>query len=377
MKVRIHDRDALLAVSPAALAAYARTSGWKRGEPYRGHSNVYAGEGLPEIIIPRNREPLDYASVVSMLIATFATVADQDEMMVYRDLVTADRDVIRFRVADLDHSGSLPLATGADLVCGARDMILAAACSLGSPRAFYRSGTNTKANAYLKGVRLGQTHQGSFVMTLLSPVVSPPVQMSQARDFDTRDDPIERRVTMRLAEALAATRRATDNTSAGSSDAFLTAVDKGVSANLCDALATLTDTLHELEISFVWAQTYPMHKGRFFMRFVSHDAPILREASRAFRSREPQLGKTLTGLVHLLQRKEMQMGGTVSLRTSIEGRNLSVRTDLSQSDYERAIEAHSLKAPVVMQGDLEWTGQCWRLLNACIKDVIIDEVASG
>ena len=53
MRVSIHDRDALLAVSPVALSAYARAAGWSRHEPYRVHSDVYVGDELPEIIIPR------------------------------------------------------------------------------------------------------------------------------------------------------------------------------------------------------------------------------------------------------------------------------------------------------------------------------------
>ena len=39
----------------------------------------------------------DYASVVAELIETFAQVASQDELTLYRSLVTADRDVIRIR----------------------------------------------------------------------------------------------------------------------------------------------------------------------------------------------------------------------------------------------------------------------------------------
>ena len=328
---------------------------------------------MPEIIIPRNQEPRDYASVVSTLIETFANATGQDETTVYRDLVTADRDVIRFRAIDLDHSGSLPVTAGADLVCCARDIILAAACSLTNPRPFYRSGANREAISYLEGVRLGQTDQGSFVITILSPVVSPPIQMPLLPEFETHDDPIERRVTTRLVEALAATRRATDDTNAGSSNAFVAAVPEGVSANLCEALATLTETLRELDISVVWAQTYPRDEGRYAMRFISHDAPILREASRAFRSREPQTGAVLIGLVRRLARDETETDGTVTLLTSIDGKNQSVLVVLPQSDYHRAIQAHKSRAPVVMRGDLERMGQRWRLLNPSILDVIVDD----
>ena len=92
MKVNIRDVDALRAVTPAALAAYARDAGWRIQERYRKHSNVYVGEGLPEIIIPRTERLGDYASIVAAMIDTFAKVADLDETTVYRLLVASDRD---------------------------------------------------------------------------------------------------------------------------------------------------------------------------------------------------------------------------------------------------------------------------------------------
>ena len=375
MKLSIHDRDALLAVSPAALSAYARVAGWHRLEPYGVHSDVYEGAGLPEIVIPRTEHLGDYASVVATLVEIFAEVAEQDVLTTYRDLITADRDVIRIRAIDRDHSGSLPVGAAADLVCCGRDMVLAAACSLDNPRPLYRPGANREANEYLERVRLGQTAQGSFVITLLGPVVSPPVQTSLVPDTDPRNDPIERRVTRRLAEALAAARKATDDTNGGNSGAFLASVNHGVSANLCDALATLAETLTALDISVVWARTWPRDKARTATRFTAHDAPILREAGRAFRSREPQPGVVLVGLVQRPTRDETDPDGAVTLWTSIDGSNQSVVTALPQSDYHRAVEAHKTKAPVVMRGDLGRAGQCWRLLNPSIEDVIVTDEA--
>ena len=377
MKLSIHDRDALLAVSPAALSAYARVAGWHRLEPYGVHSDVYEGAGLPEIVIPRTEHLGDYASVVATLVEIFAEVAEQDVLTTYRDLVTADRDVIRIRTVDRDHSDSLPVSAGADLVCCARDMVLAAACSLDNPRLLHRPGANREANEYLQRVRLGQIDQGSFVITLLGPVVSSPVQISLVTDTDPRNDPIERRVTRRLAEALAAARKATDDTNGGDSGAFLASVSQGVSANLCEALATLTEALPALEVSVVWARTWPRDEARTATRFTAHDAPVLREAGRAFRSREPQPGVVLVGLVQRLTRDEADTDGAVTLRTSINGSNQSVATVLPQSDYHRAIEAHKTKAPVVMRGDLERVGQRWRLLNPSIEDVIVTDDAPG
>ena len=84
MQATIHDREALKAISPAALAAYARSAGWQRGETYRLHSDIYAGRNRPEIIVPRTDHLGDYATVVSRLIEVFAQMADQDELTIYR-----------------------------------------------------------------------------------------------------------------------------------------------------------------------------------------------------------------------------------------------------------------------------------------------------
>lgn len=85
---------------------------------------------------------------------------------------------------------------------------------------------------------------------------------------------------------------------------------------------------------------WPQDEARTVTRFAAHDAPVLREAGRAFRNREPQPGVVLVGLVQRLTRDETDTDGTVTLRTSIGGSNQSVVTVLPQSDYHRAIEAH-------------------------------------
>lgn len=378
MKIDIRDKDALLAVSPAALSAYARAAGWSRGESYRVHSHVYTREGAPDIVVPHTQALGDYASVVSGLIETFAESADRDQLTVYREVVTADCDVIRVRAVDGEHDGSLPISAGTALVSRSRDMVLAVACSsLGEPRPVYRAGANKEAADYLRQVRLGQTEQGSFVVSLLSPVVSPPIQMSLIPDSDELESPVARRVTERLTQALDATRQATDDTNCGKPEAFSKLVTEGVSANLCDALAGLTGALSRIDVNVVWARTYLRDDARWAVQFTAHDTPILQAASQDFRGQEPQPNMTLTGLVQVLKRDESALEGTVTLRTSIERRNRSVKAVLPPLEYHRAIEAHRARRPVVMRGDLEKTGKDWRLRNPLIEDIIANDEATG
>ncbi len=369
MRVRIHDRDALLAVSPTALSVYARAAGWRRQEPYRIHSDIYIGDGLPEIILPRTERLGDYASVVAGLIEMFAQVVEQDELSVYGSLVTADRDVVRVRAGESE-DGSVTLDGGVDLVTGARDMVLAAACSLGESKAVYRAGANRAAVDLLAGVRLGQTDRGSFVVNLLTPVV-PPLHVLFP-DTAYQDPPIERRLTLRLMEDLAAARQGAERSAAGDESAFRGVVESGVSANLCEALVRIITAFSTVDVSVSWARTLPVTALRPPVRFGKTDAPLLREAARSLRERAPRPDVELFGYVRLLTRAEGEEDGTIRLNALVDRKQQSVTALLERQDYERAVQAHGDRAVVVLSGDLERMGQRWRLLNPRLEAVVRD-----
>ena len=373
MQATIHDREALKAISPAALAAYARSAGWQQGEAYRMHSHIYAGHDRPEIIVPRTHHLGDYATVVSMLIKVFAQVADQDELTIYRSLVTGDRDVVRVRVTAAD-DGSLELNQGVDLIGGARDLILSAACSVTKPgQKVYRAGANQEAKDLVEQMRLGQTDQGSFVITVLTPVVPPQLQQEPLPNSEDRDAPIQRKMTRHLLEALQAARESTERAAAGDGNAFARTMEKGVSANLCDALVRLIRPFSNLDVGVSWARTRPAPLPEATVRFGKADSPILEEAARLFRERAPREGVHLPGFVQLLRRPETEDDGIIHLTTHIDGQSQAVRAVLEQSDYGRALQAHKDKAMVVLTGDLERQGQRWRLLNAQVEGVLRNE----
>lgn len=372
MRANIQDRDALLAISPTALVAYARDLGWSKVEPYGDHSDVYFADGVPEIILPRTQRLGDYGSVIAQLLKTFADVTDRDELSVYQDLIIADRDVVRVRAPGGYDDGTIGINSGLDLLNGSSRMLLAAACSLSDPRPLYRTGAVREATDYLSRVSLGQTEQGSFVITLLSPAIAPPLQARLSGEHEPEDDPFERRVTRRLAEALAAVRNATERTTAGDMDAFPKAVKGGVSANLCEALVTMINPFPELDVSIAWARTYPRDTKRIVVPFAPGDVPILREAARVFRAREPKPDERLFGKVWKLTRDDKETKGTITMRGSVDDRVRSIIVVLNQSDYDRAIHAHQDKLPIIIDGDLERSGQRWQLLSPRIVKVIED-----
>ena len=375
MKAQILDAEALRAISPGALAAYARGEGWRKVEAYGLHADVYVGDGKPEIILPRTDRLADYAAVVSRLIGVFSDVNERDELPTYRDLVGADRDVVRVRAIGADGDGSITLDAGVELVCQAREMLLAAACATKMPpQSVYRAGANKEASEYMQRVRLGQTEHGSFVVTLMAPV---PLMLQPLLDetwASFADEPMERKVTRRLVEALEASRNAVELAHSGDgTSAFENAICKGVSANMCEAVAKLIEQSDGLEISVSWARTRPTPEARRKIDFSDSDAAVLKEAARAFRAKQPRPGVILFGSVHKLKRDQYDIEGLVTFKAEVDDKVQSVNAVLDQNNYSVAVRAHDARNPVVVTGDLERVKQCWRLTNTNIRELAADD----
>jgi hypothetical protein len=301
---------------------------------------------------------------------------DSDEIAIYRDLVGADRDVVRVRAIGGEDDGSVVLDAGVKLVAQSREMLLAAACSVRSPQPLYRAGANKEAIEYMRRVRLGQTEYGSFVVTLLAPV--PPLLQPQFDpSWGSADEPMERMVTRRLMEALEASRTASEMALSGDATAFENAVHAGVSANLCEAIANLIEQSDGLDISLTWARTRPAPEVQRRVTFSSNDAEILSEAARTFRLRQPRPDVTLFGTVHKLKRDQEEVEGVVALKAMIDDKMQAVGAVLDQANYNIAVQAHKAKAPVIVTGDLERVGQRWQMTNARVLELTTSEVDEG
>lgn len=367
MKAQIVDPQALRAITPAALGAYARGEGWERAEAYGNHSDVYAAEGLPELVIPRTDRLADYARVVSELLAIFADAGDRDTLALYRDLIGADRDVVRVRAQGAEEDGSVGIETGVGLVSHSYDMLLAAACAATNPQPLYRAGANKEASDYMRRVRLGQTEHGSFVVTLLAPV---PPQLQVLLDpswADLDDEPYDRRVTRRLMDGLDACRSALELANAGAGNGmaeFERTVTVGVSANLCEAVAKLAGISDGLEIGMTWARTRPGPQPHRRVSFSINDAETLKEAARTFRAHRSRHDVELIGTVHQLKHDQDEVDGLVTLKALVDDKFQSVRAVLDQASYSLAVHAHDRQVPVVVRGDLERVGQRWQLGGA-------------
>jgi hypothetical protein len=326
-----------------------------------------------EILVPTRDDVGDYASRMAEAVQILAEVEQRSALAVHRDITTSGADVVRLRAPSTAADGAIALEDGVKLYRETENLMLSAACAAVDPRRNYHLRKVTEATDYLKDVRLGPSERGSYVMTVLSPVQP---RLGGQQRLDLGDEPFARTVTLRLAGALAAAKRAADRAVAENEcDPFDEAVADGVSANLCEAVARLSEAARGIDIGVSWARTRPAGRGNQRIHFSPDVADVLREAASVFRRSEPLTDARLTGFVIALDRPVEQFDGSATLRVLIDNKPRRVRVHFEQAVYSLVILAFREKLLLSLLGDLYPIGQRWEIRSPREIRVVQDEDA--
>ncbi|MCP4657691.1 MAG: hypothetical protein GY856_19975 [bacterium] len=367
MRVTIRDSQVLAALRPLDIAAYLRSRGWREKEHSTGRFAIWTlaknGHEL-EAFLPLDDTFRDYRQRIVDLLRTLEQAEDRSQLEVLVDVTTIAADLVRIRTQSSGtEDGVIGLEAGLELVRHAREMMLAAACAALEPRSRYPSRKPDRAMEYLESLALGQTERGSYVLTIISPV--PPALGAGPPTDDPDVEPFERCVTRTLAQAAAAARAAAEESvTSGEMAPFERAVEHGVSANLCDALAGLHAAGHgeRLELGISWARARHVPRDVPSVVRLTRDATqVFKEASRIFRKTAPEESFELSGYVIGLKRDEGRETGTVTVSALVEKSVRKVRLELVGVAYERAIEAHRTERRVRCEGELVRSGQGFAL----------------
>jgi hypothetical protein len=356
-------------LDPAVAELYLLGHGWdavKRTPAFSVWSRGDLG-GDVALFLPLSRVPDDYEERLAQFVRRLASIEDVDWSTAITNLRYAASDLVRVRlVSPRVGPGEVPITDGAKLFGGTRDLIQAAASAAIEPRPAYGTRKHGAVMEYLDSVRLGQTERGSYVVTVISHV-EPDEQGALLPDEAAHlHVPFERRVTTQLVLALGAVRDSAGRVLAGESvDVFEDAVDQGVSANLCDALYTMSEEslASSLEISVDWAVSRKPTVQADRVTLEPKIMPLLSEASKALKKLGPFEDVEVVGVVGILDRGADDEIGMIVIEGFAMGSKRNVRIELDDAQYHRALEAHDEKRTVAIRGTLVKEGKSWRLLD--------------
>ncbi|MDP9798636.1 hypothetical protein J2S43_007148 [Catenuloplanes nepalensis] len=360
----VTDRAALAARSPGELALYLRSRAWQIRD--RDATGAYwvlvAGGEEFEALQPTDAGLRDYGARVLDVLRVLSIVEDRSELDVLRDMTNVSMDIHTVRTFPVDSPpGMIGLDDGVQALESVRNLVLAAAYSVGAEqqKAVQPARKPAEVLRFLRDVRIGPSAEGSFVMSVHTPI-PPRLTSGHADDADDGlepSEPFQRRVTLRLYDAVVAARDAANEAlvSPDGLDAFTASVRHGMSANLCEALVGIGGgSGHPFEISLSLAPSRPMLRRRLSpIRFRRDHLPVLTAAAQELRERIAEDGVTVFGNVVRLHRVGTG-SGEISIAGTVEGDDRLRRfwTHLPEQDYLQATRAHEQMLGVSVRGDL-------------------------
>lgn len=380
MKVAIKDTQAMLSLSPTDITSYLRSIGAVAVGEYRQKATVWSLEDA-EFLVPKNRSVGDYALRVSETLNELSKIENRSTLDIFYDISLIGFDIYRFRNSSEEtRAGTLPLAAGMEFVASSKELLMSAACSAYSAKLNYPSKKPHVAEEYVNQVRMA-AEKGSFVITLLAPIdpILVPQQQSllEINQHDTM--PYEHRIGLMLNSGLRTledvARKAAE---IGKIDPFLNNAEKGVSANLCEAVTRLHQSAQNglLEIGITWSRNRNT-KRRYENITINRDyIPVIREAARTIKLSIPEQSQTIKGVVTQLHKEPFHDKGRVTILDVASGQARRVQVDLPDSEYQRALSAHRDFKDIEISGDLTRNGRTWELKNPSSLLLIEDALDS-
>lgn len=365
MRVQITDEQTLASIVPRNIRVYLRMHGWeeRRIADVRGREqsvwSLPSDAGVYEVLSPSSRAARDFPERVAELLRTLSIAEDRSELELARDLATLAFDIQYFHTQHAGPSGTAPLRDASDAFRAAHNVLSSAAATLDEPRLVLPSRRSPRTNEFMDKVLAGPTSEGSYVISIWVPI---PPRLTPDEDailFDIADEPFERVATRHLNRALAAAQSAAREVveSDVGLDAFVNRAAEGLSANLCEALAEMAgEDSMSFDVRFSWALDRPVRGLASALAFHADTVPVLREAARELRALVPEEAVRIRGNVVRLHREGVLGPGDVTIAGLIVDDPLEklrrVSVNLSEPDYQLAINAHETFAEVEISGSL-------------------------
>lgn len=362
------------------LVEYLRHVGWQptvtpnnRWVIFRGAEDV-AGEVL-EIILPSDPQARDIYAHFANAINTLCAVTDTPPENLLAEIKYFDRDILRVKNPEMDHSDALSLKVAAQQVFELKQLVAYAACSEDDPKPYFVNAQLPFARRMVEQYRFGHTFRGSFGFTIETPPVSSQAFSAQLslipeKVAGQKFIPPARRVMERIARGLLITQEATKQ---GDVRKIVQEYRRAFNSNMCQAIVNMSvGKKYPLEFAVTWSKIEPPSDDKLrnmeMIRFDHESYTHLAYAAELLSKIEPE-DVTITGLVTDLSAKDNPLGLDTSRSIIIrwydktDGKTHKVYVVLSREDYLRAIKAHQEWRPVTITGTLQKVKRNWRIID--------------
>ncbi len=360
MKVQIRDRDALSLLPLRGLIFYLKRSGWRvAGDWGKRPASIYALEKDAQtrrVIVPHNDIFPDYPERMAEVVSTLAEVEERSQVEVYHDITETSYDVVRANPPkNVNGETPISLRQKVGLLKDAYDMVASSARAAENPQPVFRGGISHRVSDYLNLVHLPDASDINRSLTLYSPISLAGTLFEESSDASMS---FSRRAILKLSEALDHANQAIEKViKEDSLDAFQDAVSNGVSANLCEALASLISKWNGVVIIVSWGVESAEHV------FSKNSGNILTDGAAHIRQRAPSLNENVVAWVIKLAQDPAEFDGRAVLLCERDRKPTQMHVVFEPESFQKVIKAFEKRHLVQVTGDIYKDGNRHELKN--------------
>ena len=357
-------------LDPTFVTTLLRRFEWTPTAKVPGRYEVWTlSDETGEMIVPLDPSFGDYEVLLERvhrrLIARYGDQVEKLEAF-FAIASAADLQATQWKRETPTDAGLISWAEGEAIFAAAKESLLAAARSVHGRRMVHGQAGGHLASRFLDRVYMGQTEIGSYVVTAHVPSgqqfhVTKRSETRSVTDFRKAETVSGAQIMQLFDTAVEATRTALDEHKAKPRiEAFVEAVDEGVSLELVRALGTLARGAEAAVI----IERGSHSTVRREIVFDARDVPVLDEVAKSFVTPPEPKKVTLVGEVSLLDNSTAEPVHLVRLDVMSGATQPHVRLRLSPEQYKLATEAHATNQWVSVRGVLEKDKKTWWLYNA-------------
>ena len=368
MEVHIKDYGALGTITPTLLRQYLTSHGWSKEETWRNRIVVWSmarDEQRNQILMPLNELSDTYPLRMSEAVSILAEVENRSQLNVYHEVLAGGADVIRLRVLNDNGTDRRSLSDSAKLLSDARELLTSAARAAERPgQPVYRGRLSGEVTQYIDGVRPLPGYETDETLILHSRV--PPDYGEQIDMGDLFHQPFGRRAALALEHGLREVGNTVQEVLGGGEgiSLFEQAAQRGVSANMCDAVASLASRQDGIEIGLSWAQVRPAIKSDTRFGFAQSHADVLSDGANLLRRKNPFLDANITGeIVRLDRDSHEEFDGQAVVLCELDRRPAALHVQFATQDKEEVVRAFRNSIEISLDGDIHREGNRHVLKN--------------
>jgi len=380
-------------VEPRNLLVYLQSTGWTLSDSnqrwYVFHGTNEEREFPVEIVLPKNLEASDVGTFASSAIDVINGFLDESIERTLWRIFYVNSDVLLIRNTETGETNTLSLRFADQQIRNIKQLVGFSASSEKEPRPYFNTAP-TSSNRIIEHFQFGHTFNGSFGLTIESPITrspflyqhevsqSPLFDMNEFVDIDSIVMPVERRVMERIARGLKVTREATQ---ARTIELLIEEYASGFNSNMCRSIVGISQAkVSPIEYSILWSPRLESSAdlddfGSIRLNETSYI--LLDEAAEVLRTIEPEV-RRVRGLITELSSEGDPLGDDTTARSVVirwinrerGERPIKIFVSLSREDYVRAHKAHLSWSTVEVTGIVQKTGAIWRLVDPSDFEVV-------